>query len=58
MASDHRRRDYQYVEGPKAAQQFDSSMRRILSVPKDELTKREADYKKTRHTKKPRRPAK
>ena len=45
MATDDRKK---YVEGPAAAQKFDDSMRRILSVPKAELTKREATYQKTR----------
>jgi hypothetical protein len=46
MASGDDRKEYR--EGPDAAQRFDDTMRRILSVPKDELTKREAAYQKSR----------
>lgn len=56
MATDDRSR--KYVEGPDAAQKFYNSMRRILSVPKTELVKREAAYQKTRRAKRSRRPAK
>jgi hypothetical protein len=48
MASDSRRRDPKFHEGPPAADRFDSAMSRILSVPKAELAKREADYQKSR----------
>lgn len=41
----------QYREGPEAAEKFDESMRRIISVPKTELVKREAAYQKSRRTK-------
>lgn len=39
------------IEGPEAAERFESSMRRILAVSKDELTTREAAYQKIRRTK-------
>ena len=45
MAREDDRKEYR--EGPDAAQRFDTTMRRILSVPKSELTKREAAYQKT-----------
>jgi hypothetical protein len=47
-----------YREGQAAVQRFDGTMRRILTVSKDELTKREAAYQKTRPAKRTRRPAK
>ena len=40
----------EYHEGPKAADRFTGLMRRVLSVSKDELAKREADYRKARKT--------
>ena len=46
MASEDNRRVYH--EGPEAAQRFEGTMRRVLSVSKAELTKREADYQKSR----------
>jgi hypothetical protein len=58
VATDHRRRNYEHIEGPEAAKRFDSSMRQIVTVTKEELTRREAAYQKTRHPKKTRRPAK
>ena len=42
----------EYREGTEAAQKFDDTMHRILSVPKAELTKREAAYQKSRRSKK------
>ena len=53
MATDRPRAEYR--EGAEAAQKFDDSMRRILSVPKAELAKREAAYRKTRQPRKTRR---
>jgi hypothetical protein len=44
MASSHRP---EYREGPDAAAHFDRTMGQILKVSKQELTKREAEYKKT-----------
>jgi hypothetical protein len=44
----------QYREGEEAAERFDASMRRILSVPKAELLKREAAVQATRRTRKSR----
>lgn len=41
----------QYEEGPKAAQRFQETVRRVLSVSKDELNKKEAAYQKSRATK-------
>ena len=37
-----------YHEGPRAAEQFESSLRHILSVSKEELARREASYKESR----------
>lgn len=34
------------IEGKEAATRFDATMRALLSVPKVELLKREAEYKK------------
>jgi hypothetical protein len=45
---------HQYDEGPAAAEHFSSTMRRIVTVSKAELTKREAAYKKSRRAKKTR----
>ncbi len=50
MASDEDRAEYE--EGPVAAQRFEDAMRRVLTVSKAELDKREADYKNSRQTKK------
>lgn len=41
----------EYREGPDAAQRFESAMNRIVTVSKDELTKREAAYQKTKRPK-------
>ena len=38
----------------EAAHRFEHTMRRVLSVSKDELTRREAAYKKARRSKKTR----
>jgi hypothetical protein len=46
MASDDKRDEYH--EGPDAARRFESTLRRIVSVPKDELKKREEAYQKLR----------
>jgi len=35
----------QMHEGPEAVTRFKSAMRRILSVPREELLRREAEYK-------------
>lgn len=48
MAADRRA---QYEEGPKAAQRFQETVHRVLSVSKDELAKREATYQKARANK-------
>jgi hypothetical protein len=45
----------EYHEGPDAAERFESSLRRILKISKEELLKREADWKRTRAARKPRR---
>lgn len=34
------------VEGPEAAKRFDATVRTLLSVPRAELLRREAEYKK------------
>jgi len=39
-------------EGPNAARRFESILKRIVSVPKAELVKREAAYQKSRRAKK------
>ncbi len=52
MASDHGRPEFR--EGPEAAHQFDGTMRRVLTVTKAELDKREAAYKKARRARKTR----
>jgi hypothetical protein len=41
MASEHH-------EGPEAARRFEETMDRALKISKDELTKREAAYQKTK----------
>lgn len=35
----------EYVEGPEAVARFDSLVRKVLSVPHDEIMRREAEYK-------------
>lgn len=40
---------------PKPSDKFRKAMRHILSVPKDELARREAEYKKQRKVKSPNR---
>jgi hypothetical protein len=44
----------EHQEGPEAAQRFEGTLRRVLTVSKEELTKREAAYKKSRRAKKTR----
>ena len=44
----------EYHEGPEAAQRFEGTIKRVLAVSKEELTKREAVYQKSRRTKKTR----
>jgi hypothetical protein len=39
-------------EGPDAARRFETTLKRIVSVPKAELVKREAAYQKSRRAKK------
>lgn len=34
------------IEGPEAAKRFDATVRTLLSVPRVELLRREAEYKK------------
>jgi hypothetical protein len=36
----------EYVEGPEATAQFDALVRKVLSVPHDEIMRREAEYKR------------
>jgi hypothetical protein len=45
------RRPREYREGPEAGERFDDAMKRLLSVPKEELAKREAAYQKSREQK-------
>lgn len=47
--------DREYEQGN--ARRFEATLSRILSVPKDELARREAAYKKARRAKKTRRQA-
>jgi predicted GIY-YIG superfamily endonuclease len=54
MASDRRA---EHQEGPGAAQRFERTLGRVLTVSKAELAKREAAYKKSRRLKKARRTA-
>lgn len=44
----------EYHEGPDAARRFNGTMRRVLTVSKAELDKREAAYQKSRRAKKTR----
>jgi len=44
----------EYRDGLDAAHRFERTMDRILKVSKEELTKREATYQKSRRTKKSR----
>lgn len=46
MASDHGRAEYH--EGPVAATRFERVVNRVLKVSKEELSKREAAYQKSR----------
>jgi len=46
----------EYHEGRQAADRFTGVMRRIISVPKEELVKREAEYQKTKPARKPHKP--
>lgn len=39
-------------EGPQAAHRFERTMDRLLSVPKEELAKRETAYQESRKTRK------
>ena len=34
------------IEGPEAAARFDTLVRKVLSVPHDEILRREAEYKR------------
>jgi hypothetical protein len=36
----------EYIEGPEAYQRFDSLVRKVLSVPHEEIMRREAEYKR------------
>jgi hypothetical protein len=36
----------EYVEGPESALRFDALVRRVLSVPHDQIMRREAEYKR------------
>ena len=38
----------EHHEGPDAARRFESTLKRIVSVPKDELKKREEAYQQSR----------
>jgi hypothetical protein len=45
------KREPEYHEGPDAARSAETVLRRILTVPKEELTRREAQYQKSRKAK-------
>jgi hypothetical protein len=47
-------RSTEQYEGPDASRRFESTLKRIVSVPKAELVKREAAYQKARRGKKTR----
>jgi len=34
------------IEGPEASKRFDALVRKVLSVPHDEIMRREAEYKR------------
>ena len=36
----------EYIEGPEAAARFDALVRKVLSVPHEEIMRREAEYKR------------
>jgi hypothetical protein len=36
----------EYIEGPEAYQRFDALVRKVLSVPHEEIMRREAEYKR------------
>jgi hypothetical protein len=38
----------QPIEGPEAFMRFDALVRKVLSVPHEEIVRREAEYQKTR----------
>jgi hypothetical protein len=46
-----RRKAREYHEGPEAADRFQRGLSNVLSVTKEELTKREANYDETRRNK-------
>lgn len=46
--------DKRYAGGQNAASRFESTLKRIVSVPKAELVRREAAYQKARKAKKTR----
>lgn len=54
MASNDEHSRPEYHEGPEAAHRFEGTMKRVLTVSKEELDKREAAYKKARRGKKTR----
>lgn len=54
MAADGTRKP-SYQDGPEAAKRFDDAMDRILRVSKTDLTKREAEYQRSRPRKSRRR---
>lgn len=45
------KREPEYREGPDAARAAESLLQRVLTIPKHELERREAAYKKSRKTK-------
>jgi hypothetical protein len=46
-----RRKAAQYDEGPEAAERFKRGLSDVLSVTKEELARREADYNESRRDK-------
>jgi hypothetical protein len=40
------KREPEYNEGPEASERFVAGMKRLLSVPREEILRRESEYKK------------
>jgi hypothetical protein len=45
-------RKQEYIEGPKAFQNFQNLAKRIMNVPKEEIDRKEAEHAKTKQRKK------